>query len=178
MLTMDEKATILRALRAWAENAPDEPMIGFLGSKSLLTPHELIANIETQTSDGKAILQILEHGVRREGIEEVIARLAPESMTSMRSSHTSGGAESMLTMDEQATILDALKVWAEKAPDEPVVGFLRGKRPLKPREIVAHVEHHTSDGEAVLEILEHGVRREGIKAVIARLERPVRARSF
>lgn len=52
-------------------------MIGFLGGKDLLTPSQLVTAVQSETEDGKAMLEILEHGMRREpdGIQAVLARL-------------------------------------------------------------------------------------------------------
>lgn len=79
----------------------------------------------------------------------------------------------MLTAEERQQITRALEEWAAVAPNEPMVGFLGRKTLLTPQEIVQHVQKSTSDGEALLEVLEHGVRREGIKAAVARLRRPL-----
>lgn len=77
----------------------------------------------------------------------------------------------MLTGEEKSMIIDALSIWAESAPDEPTIGFLDNGYLLKPRELVVAVRVGTSDGLAALEILEHGVRREGIESVTRRLRR-------
>jgi hypothetical protein len=75
MLTGEERSEIARALSQWAESLPDAPLFGFLGSERLLTPREILKEVETNTPDGEAVLEILEHGVRREGIEAVVSRL-------------------------------------------------------------------------------------------------------
>ncbi len=64
------------AFRTWAENVPqpDEPAIGFLGGK-FLSAREAADAVDNQTEDGAAILEILEHGVAREGLDAVIERL-------------------------------------------------------------------------------------------------------
>ena len=74
MLTATENQQIVAALKAWAETAPDEPTIGFLGDGELLRPSEIVSAVESGTDDGKSILEILEHGLRREGIEKVVSR--------------------------------------------------------------------------------------------------------
>jgi hypothetical protein len=76
MLSSDERLQITKALSQWAEWAPDEPMVGFLGRSRLLSPRELVEQVFENTPDGKALLEILEHGVRREGINQVVARLS------------------------------------------------------------------------------------------------------
>jgi CheY-like chemotaxis protein len=48
--------------------------IGFLGDGDLLRPSEIVTAFESGTGDGESILEILEHGVRREGIEKVVSR--------------------------------------------------------------------------------------------------------
>jgi len=52
-----------------------------------------------------------------------------------------------------------------------MIGFLAHEGFLTPRQVAEHVSEHTEEGVAVLEILEHGVRREGIQQVLARLTR-------
>jgi hypothetical protein len=80
MLTPQERQNIIVALEAWAQSVPDTPLIGFLDSKHLLTPKELVREVKDEKSrDGQAVLEILEHGVQREGIERVIARLEGEN---------------------------------------------------------------------------------------------------
>jgi len=75
MLTPEERERILLALREWAEFAPDEPVLGFIQSDVLKTPQELLGEIEKNTPDGEALMQMIEHGVRRIGIEAVVRRL-------------------------------------------------------------------------------------------------------
>jgi CheY-like chemotaxis protein len=74
VLTATEKQQIVAALKAWAETAPDEPTIGILGDGDLLRPSEIVTAVESGADDGESILEILEHGVRREGIEKVVSR--------------------------------------------------------------------------------------------------------
>jgi hypothetical protein len=76
----------------------------------------------------------------------------------------------MLTEAEREELLDALVRWAAYMPDEPFFGFLQGRQLMRPNEIVESVKSHTAEGEAILAIFEHGVRREGLLAVLARLE--------
>jgi hypothetical protein len=75
----------------------------------------------------------------------------------------------MLSALEHDRILDALSSWAEQAPNRPMIGFLEHQALLTPRELVAHVRERTEYGEALLEILEYGVRDEGIDAVFERI---------
>jgi CheY-like chemotaxis protein len=66
--------------------------IGFLGDGDLLRPSEIVTAFESGTGDGESILEILEHGVRREGIEKVVSRFvspatrhnAPPGTSSLR----------------------------------------------------------------------------------------------
>ncbi len=75
MLDAKERAEIIGALSQWASNAPDEPIIGFMYSPRLLTPHEIVAEVRKNTPDGQAVLELLEHGINREGIQKVLRRL-------------------------------------------------------------------------------------------------------
>jgi hypothetical protein len=75
MLSDVERERLVAALHAWARTVPDEPVAGFLGDGRLLTPRELANAAEQDTPDGEALLQILEHGVRREGLGTVVERL-------------------------------------------------------------------------------------------------------
>jgi len=81
----------------------------------------------------------------------------------------------MLNQVERKQIVEALTLWSQTVPNEPMLGFLEGDQYLTPREIVAAVQQNTQDGQAVLEMLEHGVRREGLEAVVARLCRRLQA---
>jgi len=76
MLTLEEREKILLALREWTEFTPDEPVLGFIQSNVLKTPKELFKEIEENTPDGIALMQIIEHGVRLIGIEAVVRRLS------------------------------------------------------------------------------------------------------
>jgi len=75
----------------------------------------------------------------------------------------------MLTSEERISIVQALSVWANFAPDEPVLGFVQANSLKTPKEILSEVLEKTSDGEALMEMIEHGVRREGLSAVVSRL---------
>ena len=76
----------------------------------------------------------------------------------------------MLTEDERELLVSALWYWAEAVPDEPLIGFLEHEGLLTPREVARAVqEGESADGEALLAILEYGVRREGIDAVTDRI---------
>lgn len=76
----------------------------------------------------------------------------------------------MLTEAEREELLGALARWAESVPDEPFFGFLQGRELMRPYEIVESVKSRNAEGEAILAIFEHGVRREGLLTVLARLE--------
>ena len=76
----------------------------------------------------------------------------------------------MLDAQERSQLIVALEAWARSVPDKSLVGFLDGDKLFSPKEIVREVREETPDGQAVLEILEHGVRREGVSSVVARLE--------
>jgi hypothetical protein len=74
MLGQDEKVALIDALELWASNVPDRPMLGFLGG-NFLTPMEIVDAAIQETDDGRAILEMLEHGVRRQGLKAVTERL-------------------------------------------------------------------------------------------------------
>jgi hypothetical protein len=84
MLNAVEREQIAKALFEWAESVPDQPMVGFLGRERLLTPREVVKQVSEKTPDGQAVLEILEHGVRREGIERVVARLTRRGRQRLR----------------------------------------------------------------------------------------------
>jgi hypothetical protein len=79
MLNSQERRQLIRALEAWAESVPDMPLVGFLDGDKLFTPKEIVLEVRKETPDGQAVLEILEHGVRREGIGKVVARLGGEN---------------------------------------------------------------------------------------------------
>jgi hypothetical protein len=79
MLSADEREQIVSILWEWAEMVPDVPVAGFLRAdpgepRSILTPRELAIGALEGTPDGEALLEILEHGLRREGIETLKRR--------------------------------------------------------------------------------------------------------
>jgi hypothetical protein len=84
----------------------------------------------------------------------------------------------MLTATERRDVITALSRWALSAPNEPMIGFLGGDNLLTPREAVDAVKHRTPDGEALLAMIEHGVRREGLESVVNRLSRPALAENW
>ena len=75
MLSENEKTDLINALRRWAATVPDRPTLGFLGS-DFLTPKQIVDAAIREDDNGKTILEILEHGVRREGLEAVTERLS------------------------------------------------------------------------------------------------------
>lgn len=78
----------------------------------------------------------------------------------------------MFLPGEKEELVGALEYWAERAPNIPIIGFLddmTGGPFLTPRQIVEEVRAESSDGLAILEIFEHGVRRDGLKSVIQRI---------
>jgi hypothetical protein len=79
MLSPQERTQLITALDNWAKSAPDMPLVGFLAGEKLFTPKELVQEVRTETSDGEAVLEILEHGVRREGVDSVVARLGGQN---------------------------------------------------------------------------------------------------
>ncbi|WP_031495313.1 hypothetical protein [Bryobacter aggregatus] len=73
-MSQAERAKVIEALIIWAKSAPEEPVIGFIGGGAILTPREIVRAVQQETEDGQAILEILEHGIRREGIDMVLNR--------------------------------------------------------------------------------------------------------
>jgi hypothetical protein len=80
MLSDEERISIIEALEEWSEHATDEPVLGFMASEGLKTPREIVREVQEGTSDGQAVLDMIEHGVRRIGLEETlrILRRRPE----------------------------------------------------------------------------------------------------
>ena len=80
-LTDEERIQITEALQQWAEQAPkDELVIEFAGGDRFLTPFQVYIEVERNTPDGQAILRILEHGVRQEGLQQIVSRLTDEGI--------------------------------------------------------------------------------------------------
>lgn len=71
-----DKQRLKDAFSEWARRLPnpDAPIIGFIGTK-LYSAQEAVREVENETPVGMAILDILEHGVKVEGIDKVISRL-------------------------------------------------------------------------------------------------------
>jgi uncharacterized protein (DUF2267 family) len=81
LLTNEERIQIAKALQQWAKQAPnDELAIEFVGRDRFLTRFQVYIEVERNTADGQAILRILEHGVREEGLEQIISRLTDEGI--------------------------------------------------------------------------------------------------
>lgn len=64
------------AFAEWARKLPnpEAPVMGFVGTK-LYSAQELVREVENETPVGLGVLEILEHGVKVEGIDKVIARM-------------------------------------------------------------------------------------------------------
>jgi hypothetical protein len=81
MLTNEERIQITNALQQWARQAPkDELVIEFVGGDRFLTPCQVYIEVERNTPDGRAILKILEPGVREEGLQQIVSRLTAEGV--------------------------------------------------------------------------------------------------
>jgi hypothetical protein len=81
LLTNEERIQITKAVQQWAKQAPnDELAIEFVGRDRLLTRFQVYIEVERNTADGQAILRILEHGVREDGLEQIISRLTDEGI--------------------------------------------------------------------------------------------------
>jgi len=77
MLTDEERIQVTTALQHWANQAlQDELVIEFAGRDRFLTPFQMYVEVEQNTPDGQAILRILQNGVRQDGLEQVVNRLA------------------------------------------------------------------------------------------------------
>ena len=85
----------------------------------------------------------------------------------------------MLSRKEYETLLLALQVWADSAPDVPALGFIHsrvereGVEPglMTPRQVLEQVRERSPDGVTVLQALESGVRRRGLREVVSILTR-------
>jgi hypothetical protein len=76
-----ERIQITKALQQWATKAPkDELVIEFAGEGRFLTPSQVYIEVERNTSDGQAILRLLEHGIREDGLQQVVSRLAAKAI--------------------------------------------------------------------------------------------------
>jgi hypothetical protein len=75
MLNPDEREQLVAALERWSERSPNVPMMGFLESGTIMTPLQMVVEVKENTSDGLAILEMLEHALRREGMAKVVERL-------------------------------------------------------------------------------------------------------
>jgi hypothetical protein len=161
MLDQNERQRIVDALALWARSAPDEPVFGLFGDGELMRPEEVLNAVESETAAGKAILEILEHGVRREGLDKAVSRLLRSASAHVR--------DAALSEHEYRLVMDALRRWAPSVPDEPAIGLLGRTELMRPRDVVYAIEHQSEAGKAILRILGHSVRREGVDTAIARL---------
>lgn len=76
LLTDKERIQITKALQQWAKQAPnDELAIESVGRDRFLTRFQVYIEVERNTADGQAILTILEHGVRQDGLQQIVSRL-------------------------------------------------------------------------------------------------------
>jgi hypothetical protein len=81
VLTQEERTKLTKALWVWADKLPNQPLIAFLGIQGNLTPREVVLEVEKATENGKAVLEMLEHAVRLQGIAPVIERLIRTEQT-------------------------------------------------------------------------------------------------
>jgi hypothetical protein len=80
-MTDAERMQITTALQQWATKAPkDELVIELAGEDRYLTPCQVYIEVERNTLDGQAILRILEQGVREDGLQQIVSRLAGEGI--------------------------------------------------------------------------------------------------
>jgi hypothetical protein len=75
-LNRNEYIALAEALTNWANAAPDEPALGFLQTGEMLTRSQLLDTFDDpENADGAALLEMLEHAVRREGVNSVTNRI-------------------------------------------------------------------------------------------------------
>ena len=87
-----------------------------------------------------------------------------------RRDYSREGNISVLTDAERIQITKALQQWATKAHKDELVIELAGEdRYLTPCQAYIEVERNTPDGQAILRILEQGVREDGLQQVVSRL---------
>ena len=79
MLSPAEKRAVLAALKTWVSISSDVPKFGFLSSESLMTPAQLYQEVIDGTSDGEALLGIIEFVVRRKGLQQAVALITAEA---------------------------------------------------------------------------------------------------
>ena len=80
-MTHAERIQITKALQRWATKAPkDELVIELAGQDRYLTPCQVCIEVERNTPDGRAILRILEQGVREDGLQQILSRLADKGI--------------------------------------------------------------------------------------------------
>jgi hypothetical protein len=84
MLTAHEHTLLVATLTKWAETAPDEPMLAILGAGELMRPWDIARAVQHRTEEGEAILEILEHGLRREGADKVVSRFLGRALERVR----------------------------------------------------------------------------------------------
>jgi hypothetical protein len=82
MLTPREREKIIHAVKQWAETAPNQPIIGFLNNGGPFRPREIVDEIVRNTPAGEDVMEILEHSVRREGLDKVLGRLTARNVAS------------------------------------------------------------------------------------------------
>jgi hypothetical protein len=83
VLSEHERKVLISAVYTWASNMPDEPVLGFVGGTGILSAHALAQELDKGTGEGEAFLEMLEHGVRSEGLERVLERFY-QSSTAVR----------------------------------------------------------------------------------------------
>jgi len=64
------------AFNEWAKNVPDpdQPAFGFLSSK-MYSAKEIAKEIEHETPFGKDVIEMVESGINRDGIDATVARI-------------------------------------------------------------------------------------------------------
>ena len=80
MKNTDDTRKLKDAFNLWAKNVPDpdEPMLGFVGTR-LYSAKEISAAVENETQLGRDVLKMVEYAVSKEGIDKVVARLTRQT---------------------------------------------------------------------------------------------------
>jgi hypothetical protein len=76
-LSPTELRKLKDAFNDWAKNMPNpnEPVLGFFGSSGMRSAKEVAKEVENETAFGKDVLEMVEHALRREGMDKTVARI-------------------------------------------------------------------------------------------------------
>jgi hypothetical protein len=90
MLNDDERSQIIAAIRYWSLRAPAVPVFAFLENGDLLTPAEVANDVQNDSTNGKGILEIIEHNLRRSSLAAIVARIRGDERTDTGGRNPSG----------------------------------------------------------------------------------------